>query len=44
MHSQSKIIPYEGVGSGVRTRRVRRRHIERFHEAAYLLLADAIWL
>jgi GT2 family glycosyltransferase len=35
LHPQSKIIHYEGAGSGVRTRRVRRRHIERFHRAAY---------
>jgi GT2 family glycosyltransferase len=32
---QSKIVHYEGAGSGVRTRRVRRKHIERFHLAAY---------
>jgi N-acetylglucosaminyl-diphospho-decaprenol L-rhamnosyltransferase len=32
---QSKIIHYEGVGSGVRTRRVRRRHIVRFHMGAF---------
>lgn len=36
LHPQSKIIHYEGAGSGVRTRRVRRRHIERFHKAAYV--------
>jgi GT2 family glycosyltransferase len=32
---QSKIIHYEGMGSGHRTRRVRRLHVERFHKAAY---------
>lgn len=32
---RSKIIHYEGAGSGVRTRQVRRKHIERFHLAAY---------
>lgn len=32
---QSKIVHYEGAGSGVRTRRVRRKHIEHFHKAAY---------
>lgn len=32
---QSKIIHYEGLGSGHRTRRVRRLHVERFHRAAY---------
>jgi N-acetylglucosaminyl-diphospho-decaprenol L-rhamnosyltransferase len=35
LHPQSKIIHYEGAGSGVRTRRVRRKHIESFHRAAY---------
>jgi GT2 family glycosyltransferase len=35
LHPQSRIIHYEGEGSGVRTRRVRRKHIERFHVAAY---------
>ncbi|MGD0200805.1 MAG: glycosyltransferase family 2 protein [Bryobacteraceae bacterium] len=35
LHPQSKIIHYEGAGSGLRTRRVRRRHIGRFHRAAY---------
>jgi N-acetylglucosaminyl-diphospho-decaprenol L-rhamnosyltransferase len=35
LHPQSKILHYEGAGSGVRTRRVRRKHIERFHTAAY---------
>jgi GT2 family glycosyltransferase len=34
LHPQSKIIHHEGVGSGVRTRRVRRRHITAFHAAA----------
>ncbi len=32
---QSKIVHYEGAGSGVRTRKVRRRHIVAFHRAAY---------
>jgi N-acetylglucosaminyl-diphospho-decaprenol L-rhamnosyltransferase len=32
---QSKIVHYEGAGSGVRTRRVRRKHIAGFHRAAY---------
>jgi N-acetylglucosaminyl-diphospho-decaprenol L-rhamnosyltransferase len=31
---QSKILHYEGAGSGVRTRRVRRKHIVGFHVAA----------
>ena len=31
---QSRIIHYEGAGSGVRTRRVRRKHILAFHTAA----------
>lgn len=35
LHPQSKIFHYEGAGSGIRTRRVRIRHIERFHIAAY---------
>ncbi len=35
LHPQSRIIHHEGVGSGVRTRRVRRRHITAFHKAAY---------
>jgi GT2 family glycosyltransferase len=35
LHPQSKIVHYEGMGSGVRTRRVRRKHIERFHIAAF---------
>jgi GT2 family glycosyltransferase len=35
LHPQSKIIHFEGVGSGVRTRKVRRRHIQAFHQAAY---------
>jgi N-acetylglucosaminyl-diphospho-decaprenol L-rhamnosyltransferase len=34
LHPQSKIVHYEGAGSGVRTRRVRRLHIDRFHRAA----------
>lgn len=35
LHPQSKIVHHEGAGSGVRTRRVRRRHIEAFHRAAW---------
>jgi GT2 family glycosyltransferase len=35
LHPQSKIRHYEGAGSGVRTRFVRRKHIEKFHVAAY---------
>ena len=35
LHPQSRIVHHEGVGSGVRTRRVRRRHIVAFHSAAY---------
>jgi N-acetylglucosaminyl-diphospho-decaprenol L-rhamnosyltransferase len=35
LHPHSKIVHYEGAGSGVRTRRVRRKHIEHFHRAAY---------
>ena len=35
LHPQSKIIHHEGAGSGVRTRRVRRRHITAFHAAAF---------
>jgi GT2 family glycosyltransferase len=31
---QSKIIHYEGAGSGVRTRRVQRKHIVAFHATA----------
>jgi GT2 family glycosyltransferase len=34
LHPQSKIIHHEHAGSGVRTRRVRRRHIMAFHAAA----------
>jgi N-acetylglucosaminyl-diphospho-decaprenol L-rhamnosyltransferase len=34
LHPQSRIIHHEGAGSGVRTRRVRRRHIVAFHAAA----------
>ena len=34
LHPGSRIIHHEGVGSGVRTRRVRRRHILAFHSAA----------
>lgn len=32
---RSRIIHFEGVGSGIRTGRVRRRHIVRFHVGAY---------
>jgi hypothetical protein len=35
LHPTSKIIHYEGAGSGVRTRLVRRKHIKSFHQAAY---------
>ena len=35
LHPQSKILHYEGAGSGVRTRRVRTAHVKRFHIAAY---------
>ncbi len=35
LHPQSVIVHYEGAGSGVRTRRVRRRHILAFHRSAY---------
>src|SRR5262245_22118597 len=35
LHPQSKIMHYEGAGSGVRTRSVRIKHHERFHAAAY---------
>jgi GT2 family glycosyltransferase len=35
LHPQSKIIHYEGMGSGKRTRKIRRLHIQRFHLAAY---------
>ncbi|HWP86057.1 MAG TPA: glycosyltransferase family 2 protein [Terriglobia bacterium] len=35
LHPQSKILHYEGAGSGVRTRAIRLKHIERFHVAAY---------
>jgi N-acetylglucosaminyl-diphospho-decaprenol L-rhamnosyltransferase len=34
LHPRSLIIHHEGVGSGHRTRRVRRRHITAFHKAA----------
>ncbi len=34
LHPGSRIIHHEGAGSGVRTRRVRRRHILAFHSAA----------
>lgn len=35
LHPRSLIKHYEGAGSGVRTRKVRRKHIEKFHLAAY---------
>jgi N-acetylglucosaminyl-diphospho-decaprenol L-rhamnosyltransferase len=35
LHPQSKMIHFEGSGSGERTRRVRRLHIQKFHIAAY---------
>ena len=35
LHPKSKIIHYEGAGSGVRTGRVRRGHIRSFHIAAF---------
>jgi GT2 family glycosyltransferase len=35
LHPQSTIVHHEGAGSGVRTRRVRRRHIQAFHQAAW---------
>ncbi len=35
LHPGSKIVHYEGAGSGRRTRRVRRKHIEAFHRASY---------
>jgi N-acetylglucosaminyl-diphospho-decaprenol L-rhamnosyltransferase len=35
LHPHSKIVHYEGAGSGVRTRKVRRRHIRGFHLAAF---------
>jgi GT2 family glycosyltransferase len=35
LHPASRIIHFEGVGSGVRTKRVRRAHIHKFHVAAY---------
>jgi N-acetylglucosaminyl-diphospho-decaprenol L-rhamnosyltransferase len=34
LHPRSKIVHFEGVGSGHRTRRVRCRHIRAFHQAA----------
>lgn len=34
LHPRSRIVHHEGVGSGIRTRRVRRRHILAFHSAA----------
>jgi GT2 family glycosyltransferase len=34
LHPRSRIVHHEGVGSGHRTRRVRRRHITAFHSAA----------
>lgn len=35
LHPRSIIVHYEGAGSGVRTRRVRRKHITGFHRAAW---------
>ncbi|MBL0156913.1 MAG: glycosyltransferase family 2 protein [Bryobacterales bacterium] len=35
LHPQSKILHYEGAGSGARTARVRRAHVKKFHIAAY---------
>lgn len=35
LHPKSKIIHYEGMGSGHRTPRVRRAHVDRFHRAAF---------
>jgi GT2 family glycosyltransferase len=35
LHPQSKIIHYEGMGSGRRTRRIRRLHVQKFHIAAF---------
>jgi N-acetylglucosaminyl-diphospho-decaprenol L-rhamnosyltransferase len=35
LHPQSKIIHYEGAGSGLRTLRVRSKHIIAFHKGAY---------
>lgn len=35
LHPTSRIIHFEGVGSGVRTKRIRILHIKRFHIAAY---------
>jgi len=35
LHPTSRIIHFEGAGSGVRTRRIRVLHIKRFHIAAY---------
>jgi N-acetylglucosaminyl-diphospho-decaprenol L-rhamnosyltransferase len=35
LHPLSKILHYEGAGSGVRTRRIRTAHVKRFHIAAY---------
>lgn len=35
LHPRSIIVHYEGAGSGVRTRRVRRKHILGFHSAAF---------
>jgi N-acetylglucosaminyl-diphospho-decaprenol L-rhamnosyltransferase len=35
LHPRSIIVHYEGAGSGVRTRRVRRKHIAGFHRAAF---------
>ncbi len=35
LHPQARIVHYEGAGSGVRTRKVRIRHIQGFHRAAH---------
>jgi hypothetical protein len=35
LHPQSKIVHYEGMGSGHRSRRIRRLHVQRFHIAAF---------
>jgi GT2 family glycosyltransferase len=35
LHPQSKIMHYEGAGSGLRTLRVRRKHVIAFHQGAY---------
>lgn len=35
LHPRSKIKHYEGAGSGLRTLRVRRKHVIAFHQGAY---------